>query len=264
MTTGNDVHSTALVPTTNVAVKQPQNSTDELSLKELSTALSNSKYFPDALTASQTMTKLVAARELGFGTLAGLTGIYVVKGRLSLSANLMASCVHRSGNFRYRVKKLTNVECSIEFHERDPDSKKWETVGISTFTADDAKLAGLLTGDNYRKYPRNMLYARAMSNGCRWFCPSVFAGSPPYLPDELPDSNAKMQEDGEFIIDAEIVTSYASSRVAKLAELQQLITQTNTEGTKLLAHYKKKSFESLDDAAIDNAINNLKSKLAVS
>ena len=36
----------------------------------------------------------------------------------------------------------------------------------------------------WKNFPRNMLYARAISNGAKWHCPDVFGG-PVYTPDEL-------------------------------------------------------------------------------
>ena len=40
-------------------------------------------------------------------------------------------------------------------------------------------------GDNWRKYPKNMLFARAISNGVKWHCPDVMNGQPVYTPDEM-------------------------------------------------------------------------------
>ena len=41
-----------------------------------------------------------------------------------------------------------------------------------------------------------MLFARAMSNGVKWFCPNIFLGVPVYTLEEL---GAKVDEDGEVI-----------------------------------------------------------------
>ena len=49
-------------------------------------------------------------------------------------------------------------------------------MGTSSFSIKDAERANLLKGNNWRAYPRNMLFARAISNGCKWFCPDLFAG----------------------------------------------------------------------------------------
>ena len=70
-------------------------------------------------------------------------------------------------------------------------------IGISTFTMKDAANAGL-SGDNWRKFSRNMLFARCISNGAKWYCPDL-SGGPLYTPDEL-----GAQVDGETgeVIDA--------------------------------------------------------------
>jgi hypothetical protein len=46
-----------------------------------------------------------------------------------------------------------------------------------------------VAGDNWQKYPRNMLFARALTNGARWYCPGVYFGAV-YSGDEL----AEVQE----------------------------------------------------------------------
>jgi hypothetical protein len=72
-----------------------------------------------------------------------------------------------------------------------------ESLGVSTFTIDDAKKAQT---KNLEKFPRNMLFARAISNGARWYCPDIFGGSPVYTPDEM---GMSVDEDG--YVDGEIV-----------------------------------------------------------
>ncbi len=239
----------------------PSTSVQEFDLQTLGKIFAASKLFADAQDAAKAMVKVLAARELGFGSFAGMSGVYIVKGRVTLSANLMAAAIQNSKRFRFKVKELTNTKCTINFEERDEDSGKWELVGPSTFTVDDAKTAGLITGDNWRKYPRNMLYARAMSNGARWYTPSVFAGSPPYLPDEL-EPSAKMSEDGEFtVVEAHVVSSTESVILPGVDDVKRLLEETETDVSKVLAHYQVNSLEELNDAAIGNVTSLLKAKL---
>ena len=129
----------------------------------LGAVLAKSGYFQDARDAAQAVVKVLAGQELGFGPIASMTGIYIVKGRVSLSANLIAASVKR-GKYNYRVTELSDTACKITFYEGK------EAVGESAFTMDDAKAAGLAFGENYKKFPRNMLFARAMSNGAKWYC----------------------------------------------------------------------------------------------
>jgi hypothetical protein len=82
---------------------------------------------------------------------------------------------------------MTDTACEIAFTEQGKD------CGRSRFTIEDARKAQT---KNLDKFPRNMLFARAMSNGCRWYCPDVFNGAPTYTPEEL---GANINESGDVI-----------------------------------------------------------------
>lgn len=164
--------------------------------------LAKSGYFQDARDAAQAVVKVLAGQELGLGPVASMTGVYIVKGRVTLSANLIASLIKRSRRYDYQVVKLDNTGCTLRFF--DTMGGKRELIGESAFNDEHAKQAGL-SGDNWSKFRRNMHFARAMSNGAKWFCPDVFAG-PVYTPDEL--GAAVDAETGE-IIDAQIIETPA-------------------------------------------------------
>lgn len=162
---------------------------------ELGQLLAQSGFFADSRQAAQAVVKVLAGRELGFGPIASMTGVNIINGKVALSANLMAAAIKRSGRYNYRVVELSDTSCRIDFFEGG------ERIGSSVFTTADATKAGLTTG-NWQKFPRNMLFARALSNGVKWYCPDL-AGGPLYTPDEL-----GAQVDGETgeIIDAPSVT----------------------------------------------------------
>lgn len=151
-------------------------------VESLADAFIKSGFFADAKSQSQAIVKIIAGQELGFGPMASMTGVYIVKGKVSLSANLMAAAVKKSGRYNYRVRELTDNAAEIEFFERTGNA--WESIGKSRFSADDAKKAGLLGNSTWQQYPRNMLFARAMSNGVKWFTPDIFGG-PLYTPEEM-------------------------------------------------------------------------------
>lgn len=146
---------------------------------ELGKILAASGFFDDVKQAAQAVVKILAGREIGIGPIAAMTGIHIIKGKPAVGAGIIASAIKRSGRYNYRIKQHDNTVCAIEFFERNGD--KWESVGISTFTIEDAKKAGT---QNLDKYPRNMLFARAISNGARWYTPDIFGG-PVYTPEEL-------------------------------------------------------------------------------
>ncbi len=139
---------------------------------------------------AQIATKIIAGSEFGFGTFASVNGIHVIQGKPAIGAGLMATAVKRSGRYDYRVKTLTDEVCEIEFFERE--GGKRESLGVSTFTRADAVKAGT---QNLNKFARNMLFARCISNGIKWFCPDVFSGSV-YTPEEL---GATVNEEGDVI-----------------------------------------------------------------
>jgi hypothetical protein len=150
-------------------------------------AMVKSNYFQDAKEASQAVVKILAGQEMGFGPFASMTGIYIIQGRPSIGANLMAAAVKSSRRYNYRVAEMTDTACEIIFLEQGQE------CGRSRFTIEDARKAQT---KNLDKFPRNMLFARAMSNGCRWYCPDIFSGAPAYTPEEL---GANVNEAGEVI-----------------------------------------------------------------
>ena len=165
-------------------------SVDDLS--RIGKMMAVSGYFQDARDAAQAAVKVQAGMEMGFGPFASMTGIYIIQGRPSIGANLMASAVKNNPKYDYRVREMSETVCKIEFFERI-DGKR-ESIGVSEFTIADAKKAKV---KNMESFPRNMLFARAMSNGIRWYCPDVFAGNPTYTPEEL---GANVDEEG-YVID---------------------------------------------------------------
>jgi hypothetical protein len=151
----------------------------EVDLFRLGDVLAQSGYFQDARQAAQAIVKVMAGRELGFGPIASMTGIHIIQGRPAIGADLMAKAVKRSGRYNYRVTELTDEACSVEFFEKSAEA--WQSIGTSRFTKADATKAKT---KNLDAFPRNMLFARAMSNGVKWFCPDAL-GLTTYTPEEL-------------------------------------------------------------------------------
>jgi len=159
--------------------------------EKVASAMVKSGYFADTRDAAQAIVKILAGREMGFGAFASMTGVYIIQGRPSIGANLMASAVKRSRVYDYRVLELSDSACEIEYFQFFRDESR--SIGKSRFTIDDARKAGT---KNLDKFPRNMLFARAMSNGVRWFTPDVFEGAAVYTPEEL---GADVNEAGDVI-----------------------------------------------------------------
>lgn len=132
--------------------------------------------FPDIKSAAQAAVKIQAGKEFGIQPFAAMTGIHIIAGRPVIGAGLMASRVKASGRYDYRVVKHTDVICEIDYY------CECEKIGTSTFTIEDARKAGT---KNLEKFPKNMLFARAMSNGVKWYTPDIY-DVPVYVPEEMP------------------------------------------------------------------------------
>jgi hypothetical protein len=190
----------------------------------LGNILAQSGFFADTKGAAQAAVKVMAGQELGFGAIASMTGIYIVKGRVTLSANLMAAAVKKS-DYDYRVKEHTAENCIIEFYGPKLNEPGLEIVGTSAFSMADAQAAGLAGSETYKKFPRNMLFSRALSNGAKWYCPDVFGGGPVYTPDELTDE-VTYDQDGivTAVVEDAVETAPAAPKIGATA-LKQLNDQ---------------------------------------
>lgn len=174
-----------------------------------------SGFFQDVKDIAQAFVKIQAGAELGLSPITSMTEVYIVKGRVSLSARGMAT-VAAKGGYEFRVPGHTDEYCNIQFY------RNGVMIGSSAFSMDDAKRAGL-SGDNWKKYPRNMLWARAMSNGCKWFCADAFGGGSVYTPEEATEF--------ESVESARIETSPKSPTAA----LNQVLEAPQREGSGELA-----------------------------
>ena len=139
-------------------------------------SFAQSGMFPDIKSAAQAAVKIQAGKEFGIQPFAAMTGIHIIQGKPVIGAGLMASRVKASGRYDYRVTKHSDTICEIDYYA------KGEKIGTSTFTIEDARKAGT---KNLDKFPKNMLFARAMSNGVKWYTPDIY-DVPVYVPEEMP------------------------------------------------------------------------------
>jgi hypothetical protein len=143
--------------------------------------------FPDLKSQAQAVVKILAGRELGLSPLQAMTDIYIVNGKIAIQAKVIASLIKKSKKYDYHIDKWDNDECIISFFQINGNKEK---IGESSFTIKDAAKAGIVNKDSWRNYPRNMLFARAISNGGRLFCPDVITA---YTPEELENKLIEIQ-----------------------------------------------------------------------
>lgn len=192
----------------------------EIGTLQLADILAKSGYFSDARSQAQAVVKILAGAELDFGPIASMNGIHIIEGKPAMAANLIGAAIKRSPRYNYRIVKHSDAECSVAFYEQG------EKVGESTFTMKDAQAAGLVgrKGDMWGKYPRNMLFARALANGARWYCPDIFSTGV-YTPEELGadvDADGNPTDGQRFalgeVIDVEMKPPYVPTEVREVED----------------------------------------------
>lgn len=137
-------------------------------IMKLGEMLAKSGYFKDATDPAKAVAKIMAGQELGIPPFASMAGIYIIEGKPVLGANLIAGLIKKSGKYDFRVLLLTNEECDIEFYR---DGKP---LGRCGYDMDDAERAGLAGKAVWKRHPRNMMFARSMSDGAKHYCPDIF------------------------------------------------------------------------------------------
>ena len=160
---------------------------DYADLLNLATALHKSRLWKTG-SVEQALAVILMGRELGIGPTTALSNIIISAGKPTLGAALVGALIQKSGRYFYRVLVLDDTRASVEFWERAPAAETEghgrRELGISTFTMQDALKARLGNSPTWQQYPRNLLLARAITNGARWYCPEVFGGAI-YDPEEV-------------------------------------------------------------------------------
>lgn len=158
--------------------------------------LAASGMFKDAQQAEAAFAKLVLGRDFGLSPTQAMTAIHVVEGKPELSANLQAAMLRAyrgpaGEQYDYRVVEHTGEACVLRVLFRPAPGAPWEELGVERFDMSDAERAGLTAATKagkpsmYAKYPRNMLFARAISNAIAFHCPEVTFGHRVYGPGEV-------------------------------------------------------------------------------
>jgi len=158
-------------------------------LKEQAQMLVESGFLPKHLdTGNKALAVMIAGRELGVPPMQAVRGIYVVDGKPSLSAELMLALAYQNlPGFKFEVVVSTTELCKVRATR--PGGEPAEIA----FSIQDAARAGLTAGYNWKKYPAQMLRARATSAVLRVTAPDAIRGV--YTPEELGYSEREQEVD---------------------------------------------------------------------
>ena len=207
---------------------QKINTTDIMSIGK---AFAESGMFTDIKSAAQAMVKIIAGQEIGIPPFASMSGIHIIQGKPTIGAGLIASSIKGSGKYDFRIVDHSEKICSIEFFQGK------ESLGISTFTIEDAKKAGT---KNIDKFPKNMLFARAISNGVKFYTPDVFSG-PVYTPEEM--EQVTIDAPVEVLPDYDDVIEAINNAVdkAELTSLWKALPKEMRAASELIETFKAKA-----------------------
>jgi hypothetical protein len=178
---------TALVPI------QQQSSMEILPIAwELAERIARTDFVPTALRGKPeaVLAAILTGHELGIGAMQSLSKIHVIEGRPAMAAELMRALVLGAGHELW-VEESTTSRCIVVARRSNGDRES-----RFAWTLDDAKRAGLDRRQNWQKYPRAMLLARASSEAVRAVFPDVVAGVS-YSVEELSDGDVYDPEDLE-------------------------------------------------------------------
>lgn len=155
---------------------QKYNDKDVPDLFKTAELLHRSGMFPSARSAAGIFCICEYGRELNIPPVMSLQSISVVKGRLCMSSGAMLTLASRNG-VRMEVIEETSTKCALKFIKGD-------VTYVSSFTMTEAREAGLVKKDSaWEKYPKDLLFARAVTRGIRRINPGAILGL--YDPEEI-------------------------------------------------------------------------------
>lgn len=111
------------------------------------------------------------AKSIGIDPLQALNGgMYFVKGKVELSSAMMNAIIRSKGHSITKDKRSNNEICIL--HGKRADN---QDTWVESFSIDDAKQAGIYA-NQWIKYPKDMLFARALSRLARQLFPDLIKG----------------------------------------------------------------------------------------
>lgn len=106
---------------------------------------------------------MLAARELNISPVMAINGgLAIIQGKVEIAARLMNALIRNAGHSIQKIKETK--EACVLIGKRNDNGDAME----ASYTIEEAKEAGLVRpGSNWIKYPKDMLFARALSRLAR-------------------------------------------------------------------------------------------------
>lgn len=229
---------------------------------ELSKQMADSSMLPRAYQKqpANLLWAIQYAESLGVHPMTAVTGIHVIDGKPTASAQLIGGLVRRAGHkLRVTFDRKTMTATAEIVRADDP-----EFLFTSVWTMDRAKEAGLASKDVWKKYPDAMLKARAITEVARDAAPESLYGVI-YTAEEL-GAEVEVAGDGEMIVveatiidTTEAITEEQRKEILTIAETLNLGQQKLEAGIKSITGINSLEFLSVEDA--DNVLNRMREQL---
>ena len=146
----------------------------------LAEVISNTELVPKGLRgrADAVVAIVLTGHELGLGPMQSLQTIDLIDGQPTLSPEGMRALVLANGHGI--IVEPGDEVCTVRCHRKEWPPDQWAAF---SFTIAEAERAELLGKPNWKKYPPDMLTARATGRACRATFSDVLAGVS-YTPEE--------------------------------------------------------------------------------
>ena len=171
-----------------VSLLQPSTMEDAFKLCQV---LSKSDLVPRSYRgkAENVFLAFVAGQPFGWDATMSMRSFHIIEGQPTLKPEIQVALVRQAGH-SISVKKSAVDEVILVGRRSDTG----DTAEVS-YTIEDAKRANLVGKGNWKTYPEDMLFARAVSRMCRRLFQDVLLGCA-YVPEEL---GATVNPDGDVL-----------------------------------------------------------------
>mgnify|MGYP003108472388 CR=1 FL=1 len=189
---------------------------------------------------------LQTAYDLGISPLMAMQNLYMVHGRMGMSAQLAIALANKSGPFqgplRFEVDKSDASNLAVTcfaFLKDDPDSRVEMTVDMN-----QAKADGWIKNPKYKTIPEQMLRYRAATWLIRLYAPEVLLGLQSsdelvdtYGADASPGLSARAAELNQIVeADTKADTDTVQKPAAKVIEVGSEAPKADTDSDKADTH----------------------------
>lgn len=142
-----------------------------------------SKLFSNFRTPEEAFIVILTGAEYGAPPMRSLRGFHVISGKACPTADFLASLVLSSG----KCKRWVFLERNDERVTLETLRVGYDQPSVSTWTMERAAKAGVTNNPTWKKFPAQMLSARAIAELARQVYPDVCAGM--YTPEEFDDAS---------------------------------------------------------------------------